>query len=447
VWGTVKALKPRFILATVGSLGDLHPFIALGLALRARGAYVVVATAEEYRPKVERAGLVFGRVRPSFDDMQRHLGMDRAELTRAVLRRGDFLLRRLIIPHIRGSYEDMVALMDGADMVLTSSLAFGARLAAEKYALPWIGVVLQPLMFLSAFDPPVVPEAAWLAPVLRRLGPLPTRWVLELAKRAFAGAFEPLHALRAEIGLEPTRLNPLFEGQFGASGAIGLYSSLIGNVRADYPKPTALPGFASFDSNDGAPPALDRALAEFLDAGPPPLVFTLGSLIVHSPGAFYRESVTAARILGMRAVLLVGEDAAACEEEGLRGAQVHVCGYAPHSLLFPRAAAVVHQGGIGTLAHGLGAGRPQLIVPFYADQRDNAARAIMLGVARQLLPRRYDGASAARHLELLFCAPPHRSRAAEVSGQLAKEDGAAAAASIVLDRLESHRSPGKRLLR
>jgi len=76
-------LKYKIVLAAVGSLGDLHPFVALGLALRAQGLGVVVASAAEYRDKVERAGLEFRPVRPSFADVERDLALDRAALTRA----------------------------------------------------------------------------------------------------------------------------------------------------------------------------------------------------------------------------------------------------------------------------------------------------------------------------------------------------------------------------
>jgi UDP:flavonoid glycosyltransferase YjiC (YdhE family) len=164
-------------------------------------------------------------------------------------------------------------------------------------------------------------------------------------------------------------------------------------------------------------------------------VFTLGSLIVNSPGSFFRESLAAARILNERAVLLVGENAAAAHA-GFASAQVHVAAYAPHSLLFPRAEAVVHQGGIGTLAQALRSGRPQLIVPFYADQIDNAARARRLGVARSLAPARYDAGSAVRILGALMRNADLLRRARGVREVLLREDGAGETARIVMNRLD-----------
>ena len=219
----------------MGSLGDLHPFIALGRALRDLGAEVVLACAADYRSKVESAGLGFHPLRPGFEQMQLDLGMDHAQLTAKLIGRSDFLFRQLILPYVRTAYEDMMQVTADADLLLPSSLAFGARLAAEKRAIPWIGVVLQPMMFLSAYDPPVIPEAPWLSDLLRTLGPGPTRPALWMIKKAVNGLFGPLRALRAELGLAPTAQNPLFEGQFSEAGAIGLYSKLLGPAQPDYP--------------------------------------------------------------------------------------------------------------------------------------------------------------------------------------------------------------------
>ena len=164
-------------------------------------------------------------------------------------------------------------------------------------------------------------------------------------------------------------------------------------------------------------------------------MFTLGSLIVNSPGPFYRDSVAAAAALGIRAVLLVGSTEAVAEYSALRSASVYVCGYAPHSKIFPHAEIVVHQCGVGTLAQALRAGRPQLLVPFYGDQADNAARAVGLGVARSLSPTRYNAASAGRAIAQLLGMASYKSRAAQVQQMITEEDGAATAARLVLNRL------------
>ena len=432
----MHTLSRKIVLATVGSLGDLHPFIALGRALRDRGAQVRLACAGEYRRKVEGAGLEFYELRPDFDEIQRDLGMNREQLTRQVVKHSDFLFQRLVLPYVRQSYEDMMIAAADADLILTSSLAFGARLAAEKRRIPWIAVVLQPMMFLSAHDPPVLAGAEWFSALLKRLGVPATRRAFAALKFGVRWRLRHVRELRLQLGLAPSRLDPLFDGQFGTAGAIGLYSELLGQIQPDYPRPTSIVGFAAFDSADGSPAALPSPLAAFLDAGTPPLVFTLGSLIIHSAGDFYSQSLELSRNAKRRAVLLVGEDSAE-RLQRLASADIFVCAYAPHSLLFPRGAAIIHHGGMGTLGQALRAGRPQLIVPYFADQVDNADRAARLGVARVTTPRRYHRRLAASEMALLLGERHgHGARAREVADSLAAEDGAERAASIILDTLQ-----------
>jgi UDP:flavonoid glycosyltransferase YjiC (YdhE family) len=408
--------------------------MAAGLALQAEGCRVTLASAEEYRDKVTAAGLDFHPMRPSFASIERDLSMTRAQLTQAAARRNDFLFRRVVLPYLRESYEDALAAAVDCDLVLTSTLAFGACLAAEKLAVPRIGLVLQPMLFLSAHDPPVLPKAEWLTDLMRTLGPVASRPLMRGVRGAINVMFGPYRRLRRELRLLPTGIDPLMAGQFGSLGAIGLYSTVLGQVRPDYPQPAAIVGFAPYDSEDGRTGSLDPRLEAFLAAGPPPLVFTLGSTMVNNPGGFFRESVAAARALGMRAVLLMG-DGAAGDSLAAGAADVCACAYAPHSLLFGRAAAVIHHGGIGTFAQSLRAGRPQLIVPFFADQLDNAARGRRLGLARELRPSRYQGAAAARELDLLLRSPAYAAAAAAVRAVVEQEFGAAQAARVALDRL------------
>lgn len=390
-----------------------------------------MATASEYRAKVENAGLAFEAVRPSFADIERDLQLDRAQITQRCVARPDFLFRKVVAPHLQASFEDLLRLSADADLLITSSLAFGARLAAEKRAIPWIGIALQPFMFLSAFEPLVIPQSAALSGLLRRLRPRGRAVLLSLLKTLSAPLVRPVHRLRARVGLAPTRVNPLFEGQFSERGAVGLFSPLLGPVQPDYPRPTLLAGFAWFDQDEVPASDLDLRLRNFLDAGPAPLVFTLGSLIVHSPGDFYRHGAAVADALRCRAVLLVGEgQVEACA--ALQSTTIFVAAYAPHSFVFARAAAIIHHGGIGTLAQALRAGRPQLIVPFFADQLDNAARVHALGVALVMTPRQFDARSALAPMRRLMTDPAMVARAAAVGTQVAAEDGAATAARLIL---------------
>jgi len=52
----------------------------------------------------------------------------------------------------------------------------------------------------------------------------------------------------------------------------------------------------------------------------------------------------------------------------------------------PRCAALIHHGGVGTLARAFQAGVPQIVVPFCHDQPDNSERVTRLGAGRWIGP-------------------------------------------------------------
>jgi rhamnosyltransferase subunit B len=367
------------------------------------------------------------------------LGMDWAAVTRRIIESDDFLFRKVLFPHLRLAYENALTIQRGADLVLPSSVAFGARLAAEKAGVPWIAIVLQPFMFMSAYDPPTIPHPLWLGPLLRKSGPKVARAAFKLGKSTvLRSVTRPVREFRASIGLDAGSGDAIFEGQFSRGGAIGLYSPLLGDSQPDYPSPSEVVGFAYYDSENGGPSELDSELERFVASGPAPIVVTLGSMAVNYSGAmaFYRDSLAAARKVGRRAVLLVGErvDPVLQQDEG---GDFLLRAYVPHSLIFPRAAVIVHQGGVGTLAQAMKAGRPQLVVPFYADQFDNADRASRLGIARWLHFRRYRGPSAARAFEELLRDSTYEARAKQVALQVGMQNGAARAAELVRRFLET----------
>ena len=413
-----------------GSLGDLHPFLGVARALRARGTSSIIATHEEYRAKVEAEGFAFRPMRPSFADLEAEFGADRATITQQLLDRPLWLFERAIFPFLRDSIADTRALLDETPWLVTSSPAIGARLAAEERGVGWLAAVLQPMQFLSDYDPPALMPVEWLAPLLARLGPGPAHAVHSLLRRVMRRVARPVAALRRELGLPPLAADPVFGAQFGAAGVLALYSPVLATVQRDYPPRVMVAGFPFYDSEFGGDSPLEAGLQRFLAAGPAPVVFTLGSSFVHSPGRFYRDSAAAARALGVRAVLLVGDHGRQTYAD-LASEHCYVGGYAPYSALFPGASAVVHQGGIGTLGQALRAGRPQLVVPFFGDQADNARRAAGLGVGLVLSRRGYRASRVARRLATLHADASFAAAAAQVAARLGEETGAERAAQCI----------------
>ena len=424
-------MSPKIVLATVGTLGDLHPFIALALRLKELGCTPVIATAPDYQSRVEAAGIAFHPVRPSTATVFNDLGTNQTELTRRVSHDTRLIFQEALFPYLRVAYEDMLTALEGASLLCTSSLAFSARLAAEKLAIRWVGVVLQPLMFLSSFDPPRLAEAPGLGSLLSHLGPRASRVVFGLMKRFIDKQCAPVHELRREIGLPPSTVDPLIDGQFSHHGTIALYSKVLGDVRPDYPPRTCVAGFTFYDGAESSTSALAPALQRFLDSGSAPLVFTLGSFAVANAEDFYAVGLAAARAVKRRVVLLVGDHHPPSLPAD-PGSDAIVCGYAPYSAIFPRAAVIIHQGGIGTTAQALRAGRPQLVMPVFADQPDNAARVVRLGVGRTIKRKQFRERRVTTELRELLDNSAYRQRATAVSAQLAHEDGAVRAAKFLL---------------
>ena len=220
--------------------------------------------------------------------------------------------------------------------------------------------------------------------------------------------------------------HPLFEGQYSPYLTLALLTKLLAHAQPDWPKNTVVTGYCFHDRKTGHE-ALSPGLQRFLDDGPAPLVFTLGSTAVLDAGTFYEESAAAARALKRRAVLLCGKT----PPKNVEGADVHVAEYAPYSQLFPRAEAVICSGGIGTLGQCMKAGAPFVVVPFANDQPDNAARCLRLGFSRTLPRKQYRRDRAAEVIGSLLGDATARPKAQEAAKIVAGEDGVRAACGAI----------------
>ena len=415
----------RVLLTSFGSYGDLNPYLGLGLALKSRGHQVVLAVTAAYGPLVEAAGLICHQTRPEGD------ASDRALVARIMdpVRGAEVLIRELMMPRLRDMYDDLSEAARNADVVVSHPLSFAAPIICEQRGLPWAASVLAPLSFFSGQDPPLAVAHPTLAAVHRRW-PTVVRPLNVIGQRMAHGWSRPVGDLRVALGL-PRGRNPMSRGQFSPHLNLALFSSELARPQCDWPPNTIITGRVRHDLVHGG---LSEDVEVFLDAGDPPVVFTLGTSAVGLPRAehFYDVSAAAARALGRRAILLVGRTPE--NRPATLSGDILVAEWAPHSELFPRAAAVVHQGGAGTLHSALAAGRPMIVVPFAYDQPDNAARAARLGVARVIYPQHYSASRLQRDLEALLADEEAAHLAARVGAAVSREDGGAVAAQA-LERL------------
>jgi UDP:flavonoid glycosyltransferase YjiC (YdhE family) len=420
-------LTPRHVLlAALGSLGDLHPALAIAIELRTRGHRVTLVSHEMYRAKVEAEGVGFAALPPNLADLG-----DISETMRKAMEGPDasrYVIRRFVLPYMEVTYDAIMAASHDADLLVSHPLTFAVPIVAEKRGLPWASTALQPLVLFSALDPSVWPQVPWLEPWGRR-HPGIYRAFFTLGKAVSRPWMRPVARLRASAGLPPSPLHPSFEGMVSPRLHLVLFSRAFAAPQADWPPSSVQCGFAFYDREEKAQ-GLAPGLAAFLAAGPPPIVFTLGSSAVHAAGGFYADAARVAARMGRRAVLLTGRETNIVLPDPLP-AGIAAFPYAPFSELFPCAAANVHQGGAGTTGQALRAGRPMVVVPFAHDQEDHAARIERLGAGLALPRARCDEARLAAALGRVLEEPGFAARAAKIGAEVRAENGAAVAADAI----------------
>jgi len=332
------------------------------------------------------------------------------------------------VPHLHDIYEDLDAATNGADLLLTHPLPLVGPIIAQKKRLNWISSVLAPASLLSVYDPVVPPQWQSLYHLMR-LSPWVARGVMALAKIKLDKILQPVYELRAELGM-PRGEQPILSGQHSPTKVLALFSKLLAKPQPDWPLNTVVTGFPFYDRRDFfGEKEMPNGLLEFLNNGPAPIIFTLGSSAYWVARDFYRDSIEAARTLGRRALLLIGHPRNTLRSPLPDG--VAAFEYAPYSEVLPRACAIVHQGGVGTTGQGMRSGQPVLIVPHAHDQFDNAARVERLGCGRVLSRPRYNAESATGELRLLLEDPRYREEAVKVRDVVREEDGASVAADEI----------------
>ncbi len=368
---------------------------------------------------METLGIAFHSMRPDWNPTDPELIRQCQDIKKGP----EVLYRKMLLPELRCTYQDLLSVATGADLLIAGELVYAAPLVAEKLGIRWVSAILSPFSFFSCFDPSVLVNAPALLH-LRKAGPFVYRAGLTVGRLATHHWSNPVRLLRREQGLRP-QCDPVFRDKFSPYLVLALFSPWLAEPQMDWPSPTMQTGFVHFHDRV-EDKTIASQLSGFLAAGDAPIVFTQGSTAAHNPGEFYAVSAAAATRLGLRAVLL-----------GMRpgsepdSSQVLSIPYAPYSHIFCHAAAVVHQGGSGTTGEALRSGRPMLVVPYGWDQPDNAARVVRLGVGLHIARSEYAVDSAIAALKALTEEPRFHQRAAEIGSKIASEDGLRSACDAI----------------
>ena len=400
----------QVLLPTLGSAGDVHPTVALGLALQARGHEATILTNESYGDQVRATGLNFVAL-GTVAEGEKVLADPRLWNASKAF---DCIAQLVIAPNIRRLYRLIEERVGSRTVVVASGICLGARVAQEKLRVPLATVHLQPSMLRSVHDAGMVgriPMGPRVPVILKRT----FYWIAD--RLLIDHLLSPeLNAFRAELGLAP--VHQLFAGYIHSPQLVlGLFPDWFAPQQPDWPPNLHLPGFVLYDANPQGEASAEAE--EFLAAGPPPVLFTPGSGAA-TLNEFFRESVEACRVAGLRAMLVTNfpEQIPKDLPPGVRAFS-----YLPFSRVLPRCAAMVYPGGIGTLAQTIQAGVPHLVVPHAHDQPDNAARARRLGLGKYIYPEKYRGAKVAALLNKLLADSGIRE---QCRGFAARIDSAAA---------------------
>ncbi|HEX7975993.1 MAG TPA: glycosyltransferase [Anaerolineales bacterium] len=418
-------------ILTIGSRGDVQPYVALGKGLRSAGHAVKLSTHAEFGPFARLHGLDFARLHGNPQELlagdlgQEFLGTGQnpVRFLRAFARIASEMMRDIL--------RDSLAACQGADLILFSVNGwFGAQPIMEKLRIPGMAAYLQPVSPTRAFPSISFPVGLHLGGLFNRLTyPVSQELGWQLLR-------DPLNAARKEVlGLPPVPFWSPFERMHRERFPIlyGYSPRVLPKPKdwGDWLTPT---GYWFLDQEEGwRPPA---SLVSFLEAGPPPVYLGFGSMRDRNPEQTTRLALEALELAGQRGLLLAGWGSLG---EADLPESVYRLESAPHEWVFPRVAAAVHHGGAGTTAASLRSGTPTVTAPYFADQPFWGQRVFELGAGPRPIPRkRLTAQNLAAAIQVAVQDREMRRTAAELGAALRLEDGVGRAVEIIERLFDGH---------
>jgi UDP:flavonoid glycosyltransferase YjiC (YdhE family) len=406
------------LLTPFGSAGDVYPLIGIGRELLHRGHRITMITNAYFEDIARRAGFDFAPFSSREDYFKLIENPDLWHPQKAV----PLLANTSVIPAIPVIYQLIAErYRPGETVVVSGSLALGARVAQEKLGVPLTMIHLQPAVFRSRHEPPTHPGLEWIHRLPSALRPAAFRLMDFMIDGIYA---KPLNEFRGSLGLAPIK-RVMDNWWHSPTQTLALFPPWFAAPQRDWPAVVSVLDFPQYDAASLEPPPAE--LREFLQSGTPPIVFTPGSAM--KTGAdFFEISAQACQLLGRRGLFLTRYPEQL--PKNLPPTIAHFS-YAPFSQVLPQAAAFVHHGGIGTVAQGLKAGVPQLVMPCSYDQLDNATRVQKLGAGSFLLREKYQPATVAEKLGQLLGDATMRARCAYWASKAAGGDAISKAADAM----------------
>ncbi len=406
-----------FLLVTIGSHGDVHPFVGLGIRLQQRGHRVRLITNEHFAPLVRAAGVDFIALGSADEYLQLANNPNMWKPST-----GFHAVFGAVAQSLERVYNVLVENLTEHTVVASSSLCLAARIAEDKLQFPMATIHLSPALFRSLHRPPKLPGLfmpSWLPEWFKR-----GMWEFGDKHIVDPVIAPPVNALRARVGLDPVKYI-VRDWWHSPRCVIGMFPDWFAVPQPDWPSQLRLAGFPLYDERGVA--TLSEPLQEFLESGEPPIAFTPGSAMFDG-AHFFKTAVETCARLNRRGLLLSRHREHLPSQ--LPQNVIHV-DYAPFSLLLPRVAALVHHGGIGTSSQAMSRGCPSLVTPMAHDQFDNGARMRRLGIAEVVPNTRLTPRRAARALSHLLDSPEVKQHCHAIAEKFTGADGLGRACEIL----------------
>lgn len=419
----------KILIVTVGTRGDVQPYVALGKGLAAAGHEVVLCTSQTFEPFIRKHGLGYALMNDGLLEFMR-TDLGKAAMENATNFWESVKTALKILPtvapiqrrHLRERWQAIDAIRP--DLVVFHPKAGGTPdMAAHVKARCMLGFYLPIFVPTGEFPATGIPDfglGRWYNRLSYRL----------ISKAMWRAAAKFINEWRAQQGMRPRREGKFLQTPDGqVIPAMHAYSEAVIPMPNDWPATATVTGYWFLDESDGwEPPA---QLERFLAGGEPPVYVGFGSIFGRDPLRLTRMVLEAVQQAGVRAILAGGWGGLEPTRFELPDT-VHAIETAPHDWLFPRVSAVVHHGGCGTTAAGLRAGRPTVICPFFGDQPFWGTRVHALGVGPKAIPqKRLTVQKLASAIRQAVTDPSLREAAAELGRRIRAEDGVGNAVAFI----------------
>ena len=413
----------RIGIQTWGSEGDIRPFVALGAALTRRGHQVELLYTEishrRYEHVAEALGFTArGVASPVIADREREYEVGLAAIgARDEFSQGLVIFRELLDPVVGPIYEAALDLCSRSDLLIHHFILHPARAAADKTGTPQMTVAFAHMLAPSRhIHPSGLPD----------LGQWANR--LEWAIASFAlnqTLLRKTNRFRRAKGLPPLR-DLLREAWASPHLHLLASSPALLDRPADWPASIRMSGFLELPAHEHE--TLAPEVDAFLNSGPPPVFMGFGSLMPAS-GLHLSDTVAifeeAAVRANCRAIIQAELDRPSTD-------RLLFVKRAPHKIVFPRCAAVVHHAGAGTTHTTLRAGTPSVPVPHVSDQFLWSKELLRLGVAPKALRRtKWSAAALADRIRETAGNPKMKQAAVEISRRMQGDNGPETAADLI----------------